>query len=104
MATTIKIVLFEDTEQIRSEILQALKKYLGSDGVVLPFEHSRFKESTSEMEKMYEERLERILSNQPFDGATLVVADRDLSKSKDSNFGGLSVNAVAAASKRLAIP
>ena len=100
----IKIVLFEDTQQIRNEILDALKKHLGTDGVALPFEGGQFSETADEQEKMYEERLEKILTNAPYEGTMLVVADRDLSKSKDSNFGGLSVNAVAAASKKLAIP
>jgi|SRR5579863_1632363 len=104
MATQIKVVLFEDTEQIRSEILEALKKHLAPRGTALPFEGGQFKESSSEQDKMYEARLEKILSSEPYSGTTLVVADRDLSKSKDSNFGGLSVNAVAAAAQRLAIP
>jgi hypothetical protein len=104
MPTAIKVILFEDTEQIRSELLEALRKNLVPDGTALPFQYDQFTESPSEQEKMYEERLEKILGNKPYDGATLVIADRDLSKSKESHFGGLSVNAVAAASKRLAIP
>lgn len=104
MATEIKVVLFEDTENIRSELLGTLNKHLSPRGVALPFEGGQFAESSSEQEKMYEERLEKILSTPPYSGTTLVVADRDLSKSKDSNFGGLSVNAVAAAAQRLAIP
>jgi len=104
MPTEIKVVLFEDTAEIRSELLESLKKHLSPHGVALPFAGGQFTESPSEQEKMYEERLEKILSNAPYSGATLVVADRDLSKSKDSHFGGLSVNAVAAAAQRLAIP
>jgi hypothetical protein len=51
---------------------------------------------------MYEDRLASILNAMPYEGATLLVADRDLSKSR--NFAGLSVNAVTAAAKRLALP
>jgi hypothetical protein len=104
MPPTIKVVLFEDTLQTRSEILNALEKHLSSEGSVIPFEHNRFTESEEDKERMYEDRLESILKNPPYDGATLVVADRDLSKSQDSDFRGLSVNSVAAACRRLAIP
>lgn len=104
MSANIKIVLFEDVEQTRSEVLDALKKHLGPDGLVIPFEGGRFKESGPDRQRMYESRLEDILTKPPFDRATLIVADRDLSKSLDSNFAGLSVNAVATASKTLAIP
>jgi len=102
MPVQIKIVLFEDTEQTRSEILSALAKRLGPSDSAIPFDGSQFKESAADQGMMYEERLRKILVSPPYDGATLIVADRDLSKS--SHFGGLSVNAVAAASKRLAIP
>lgn len=104
MPTKLKVVLFEDTPEIRSQVLRSLKKHLSPRGVVVPFASGQFRESSSQQEKMYEERLQKILSNVPYRDATLVVADRDLSKSKDSHFGGLSVNAVAAAAQRLAIP
>ena len=101
--TPIKVILFEDTTQSRSEILDALRsswiRWLGSS-----VRSKTLKEAAADQEKMYEERLEKILVTAPYDGATLIVADRDLSKSHDSHFGGLSVNAVAAASKKLAIP
>lgn len=100
MAGKIKSVLFEDTEQTQSEIVAALKKHLKSDGDVIPF--GQFEESPEDRQLMYEDRLEKILSREPYDGATLLVVDRDLSKSK--TFLGLSVNAVAGAAKRLAIP
>ncbi len=104
MPTKIKVVLFEDTVQTRSEILQALTKHLGSDGSVIPFDGSKFTESPADKERTYEIRLESILMKAPYDSATIIVADRDLSKSQDSQFGGLSVNAVDAVSKNLAIP
>jgi len=104
MTNAIKIVLFEDTQQTRSDVLQSLTTHTRPDGNVVPFEGARFTESPSERERMYEARLEQILSKPPYDGATLIVADRDLSKSLDSNFVGLSVNAVAAAAQKLSIP
>ena len=51
---------------------------------------------------MYEDRLERILRQPPYDGTTLIFADRDLSKSP--NFVGMSVSAVTGAAKRLGVP
>jgi hypothetical protein len=104
MATNIKVVLFEDIEQRRSEILKALKKHLKPDGEVTAFDGSLFSESADDKQRMYEDRLENILRKPPYDGATLLVVDRDLSKSQSYDFRGLSVNAVATASKRLAIP
>jgi hypothetical protein len=104
MPPTIKIVLFEDTTQTRSDLLAALTKRLSLDDSVLAFEGGQIAESEEDKERMYEDRLENILSNSPYDGATLVVADHDLSKSQEYDFGGLSVNSVAAACRRLAIP
>lgn len=104
MPATIKIVLFEDTEATRTEILAALQKHLVGRGEVKTFEGSLSSESDADRGKMYEERLRKILSSGAYEGTTLIVADRDLSKSQGSNFGGLSVNAVASAAKRLAIP
>lgn len=100
MASKIKAVLFEDTEQTQSELVAALKKHFKTDGVVIPF--GQFKESPVDELRMFEDRLESILSKKPYDGATMLVVDRDLSKSK--KFRGLSVNAVAGAAKRLAVP
>lgn len=102
MATPIKVVLFEDTEQTRSEILNALTKHLQRSGTVIPFDGRPFTESDDDSKRMYEDRLENILRKAPYDGATLLVVDRDLSKS--TNFRGLSDNTVAAAAKRLAVP
>ncbi len=101
MASKLKVVLFEDTAQTQSEILGALEKHLKPGGAVVPFE-GPFEESPADAQRMYEDRLESILSKAPYDGATLLVVDRDLSKSQ--SFGGLSDDAVAAAAKRLAIP
>src|SRR5258708_3890091 len=102
MAADIKLVLFEDTTDARPTILDALKRHLGKDGSVILFDG--FEEADNDKDKMYEDRIESILRKSPFDGATLIVADRDLSKSGTSGFGGLSVTAVATAASRLAIP
>jgi len=104
MAAHMKVVLFEDIDQTRSDVLRALKKYLKSDGNIIPFEGKRFKESSADKRHTFDDRLENILSKNPYEGATLLVADRDLSRSQDYGFGGLSVNAVATAAKRLGIP
>lgn len=104
MATNIKVVLFEDVKEVQAQILQALEKYLKPEGEVIPFDGSLFRESDADKKLMYEDRLQNILTKEPYDSATLLVVDRDLSKSQESDFRGLSVGAVLAASKRLAIP
>jgi hypothetical protein len=101
MATEIKVVLFEDAERTKSELVSALKKYLPS-GTVLPFDSEKVNESEDDLKRMYEDRLRLILSRPPFDPVTLLVADRDLSMS--FRFRGMSVSAVIEAAKRLAIP
>jgi hypothetical protein len=104
MPNDIKVVLFEDTAQTQSEILEALARHLKPDGTVIPFDGSHVAESEDDKGRMYEDRLENILNKSPYVGATLLVADRDLSKSVNFGFTGLSVNAVAAAAKKLAMP
>jgi hypothetical protein len=101
MATQIKVVLFEDSAQTQSQILAALAKYAGK-GEILPFDGSKSGESENDKKLMYEDRLERILLQPPYDGTTLFFADRDLSKSL--HFVGMSVSAVTGAAKRLGIP
>jgi hypothetical protein len=103
MPPQIKIALFEDTTQTRSKVLEALKKHLGADGSVIPIEAGQFNEQ-DDKQRTYEDRLEGILSKPPYEDLTLVVGDRDLSKSQDIDFRGLSVNAVVAACERLAVP
>jgi len=100
MSNEIKVVLFEDVKETRSEILAALKKCLKSNGTVLPFDAELFNETGSKS-RTYEDRLEAILSQTPYEGTTLLVADRDLSMS--TNFQGMSVSAVIEAAKRLGI-
>jgi hypothetical protein len=99
MPATPKIVLFEDTEATRSDLTSYLRQHL-RDGKVVPFVGLR--ENESEKARMYEDRIENILEKPPYAGVTLLLADRDLSKSP--NFTGLSVSAVAGAARRLAVP
>jgi hypothetical protein len=104
MPSNLKIVLFEDNTDTRTTIFDSLKKRLDENGggVVVPFAQDQFTEPASDKGRMYDERLEAILTKSPYDSATLVLADRDLSKSQD--FGGLSVSAVTAACGKLFIP
>jgi hypothetical protein len=104
MALNVKVVLFEDTPQTQSEILAALKRHLEPGDAIHLFDHQLFTESDEDRKRMYEDRLESILRRSPYDGTTLILADRDLSKSVAADFTGLSVNAVIAASKRLFVP
>jgi hypothetical protein len=100
MPTKIKIVLFEDTVATRSELVSLLREQLRGKGEVVPF--AEFQETKAATKRMYEDRLAEILKSTPYSGATLLLADRDLSKSPQ--FVGLSVSGVAAAARRLAIP
>lgn len=102
MATPMKLVLFEDTEDTRSSILGSLSNNLFREEEVVLFDAEQFKEAAEDKTRMYEDRIESILQHPPYDDATLLVVDRDLSKSID--FRGLSVNAVAEAAGRLARP
>jgi|SRR5579863_7794525 len=102
MSTEIKVILFEDVARTNSELVASLTKHLESHGTVLAFDSEKTDEPESDRKKMYEDRLRSILSRAPYDGATLLVADRDLSMS--TNFTGMSVSAVIEAAKRLAIP
>lgn len=97
-----KIILFEDTVQTKTEILRALKQNLGDDGMAVAFEPERLDSAQDNEDRTYDDRLEEILQAEPYADATLILADRDLSKSE--RFHGLSVNSVAAAARRLAIP
>jgi len=102
MPNDIKIILFEDSAQTCSQILDAMKKELGKRGEVLAFEPGQSAESEDDKKLMYEDRIQKILSRPPLDGPTLLVADRDLSKSQ--SFFGMSVSAVTGAARRLAVP
>jgi hypothetical protein len=93
-----KILLFEDTDQTKSEILHALEQNVGATGTIVAFEPSQLDATQDDDTRTYDDRLEAILQAAPYADATLILADRDLSKSE--RFRGLSVNSVAAAARR----
>lgn len=103
MPPKVKIALFEDMSRTRSSLVDALKAALGKDDSVVPFAAGSFNEA-DDKERTYDDRLEGILSKPPYDDVTLILADRDLSKSQDIDFGGLSVSAVSAAARKLSVP
>lgn len=100
MAAKLKIVLFEDTTQTRSDLTSALREHFRGRGEVTPF--LQFQETASEAERTYEDRIADILEKPPYVGATLLLADRNLSKSP--HFTGLSADAVTGAARRVAVP
>src|SRR6516225_9787710 len=91
MATEIKVILFEDVQQTKSQLVAALRKHLKSAGSVLPFDSESVKESEADRNRMFQDRLKPILGEPPYEGSTLFVADRDLSMSP--RFIGMSVGA-----------
>jgi hypothetical protein len=101
MAAKLKIVLFEDTAETRSDLTDALRDHFRGEVEVWPPTQSRETAASGE-ERMYEDRITDFLQRPPYAGATLLLADRNLAKSP--NFIGLSVAAVAGAAGRLAIP
>ncbi len=100
MAAKLKIVLFEDTAHTRSDLTSALREHFRGEVEVWP--PFRSPETASEEERMYEDRIADILEKPPYAGATLLLADRNLSKSP--RFTGLSANAVTGAAGRVAVP
>src|ERR1039458_8530153 len=101
MSPKVKIVLFDDVENMREEISGALRRRLGAGGVVHAFDLQR-QGPEADAILTYEDRLALSLSRAPYAGATLLVADAALSQS--AAYMGLSVGAVASAARRLAIP
>src|SRR5436190_2242533 len=93
-----KIILFEDTDQYGRDLLRALESKLKSSGEVKLFEPP----GTGAQEGVYEDRLAMDLQTPNFKDATLIVADRDLSKTKMYN--GLSESTVKRVADRLDIP
>lgn len=105
MATAIKIVVFEDIEDLRLRFVEALKKHLkATDEEIVPFDGRLFEEEDDDRLRTYEDRIVKILQNKPYEGASLILADRDLSLSGDSGFRGLSVSSILTVAKRLALP
>jgi hypothetical protein len=102
MANEVKIVFFEDTAATQSQIQNALAAQGKGAVQTVPFNPEQLGESEEEQGLMYEQRLLTALAKEPYVGAALILADRDLSKSR--NFRGLSVTSVAAAAKKLFLP
>jgi hypothetical protein len=97
MSPAMKIVLFEDTPESAQLLLTALRAATGGQGTVELFESADVSGDGT-----YEERLITTLSAAPYANATLIVADRDLSKT--DRYRGLSESVVRRAADRLATP
>ena len=91
-----KITLFEDSAQYESSLLVALNNELAQNGQALLFK------AVQSGDAIYEERLENDLVQITYQGAQLIVADRDLSKL--SLYGGLSEPTVRRVADKLGIP
>lgn len=91
-----KIVLFEDTEEQAQALVKALEKKIVGGDIVLHFRAPGGQEGT------FEDQLSQLLNVGEYAGATLVVADRDLSKT--SELIGLSESSVRRAADGLGIP
>src|ERR1700676_2271910 len=92
-----KLLLVEDTPQQAQELLTALRAVVGQGNSVDLFESGH-----SDDEKTYEERLRQELSDARYRGTTLIIADRDLSKTK--GYTGLSESIVRRVADQMAIP
>ncbi len=92
-----KIVLFEDTPPQAERLVKAIRVAIGTEGSVELFTGTQGPEN-----KTYEERLFADLKEQTYADATLIVADRDLSKTKA--YRGLSESIVRRVADRLAVP
>jgi hypothetical protein len=99
MAPKIKVVLFDDVAKMRQEISEALRHHFGTEGIVQVFD---LQAPATDPDLTYEDRLTNSLSQSPYKGAILLIADAALSQSV--SYRGLSVSAVVAAARRLATP
>lgn len=95
-----KIVLFEDTNDRAEQLLTALRGAVQEHGEVVRFEGVRTDGVADD--RLYEIRIVEALQGPPYANATLIVADRDLSKTRD--YTGLSESAVRRAADDLLIP
>ena len=91
-----KIILFEDTADQATRLLEELQRKVDGNGEVLQFQDPGGGEGT------FENRLSGYLTTGTYSGATLIVADRDLSKT--TGFTGLSESSVRRAGDALGIP
>jgi len=92
-----KILLFEDTETQADHVLAALRSIVGKGDTIEIFESHDLSD-----DKTYEERLRNELRDSRYSDTTLIVADRDLSKTK--KYTGLSESIVRRVADQLAIP
>ncbi len=92
-----KIVLFEDTTTQADKLVKAIRAAIGTEGSVKLFTGAK-----GRAHKTYEERIYAELQELPYADATLIVADRDLSKTKE--YTGLSESIVRRVADRLATP
>src|SRR5687768_8048521 len=91
-----KIVLFEDTPAQATGLLAALNQVVGDSGAVLHFSDPGGADGT------FENRILQFLTTGTYADATLIVADRDLSKT--TGLTGLSESSVRRAADGLGIP
>lgn len=94
----LKIVLFEDDPEYRVELPKLFADRLGHKGTVVLFD------SPSEVSEheLYEERLARELAASKYNDPTLIVADRDLSRT--ASYGGMSEAVVKKVADVLCVP
>jgi hypothetical protein len=92
-----KIILFEDDETQATNVVDALKRVVGKSDLVI-----RFQSEKDDSDDTYEKRLRDELCGDPYKDATLIVADRDLSKTR--KYRGLSESLVRRVADQLAIP
>jgi len=92
-----KLVLFEDTKETARKLINSIRGLLGSRATI-----ELFNGQTTADEQTYEARLLTELANPPYNNASLIVADRDLSKI--AGYGGLSEAIVRRVAFQLATP
>lgn len=92
-----KLLLFEDTEDNAGQLLEPLRKELAGKGDVV-----RFCSEKDDPDATYEDRLHSEMERAEYQRTTLIIADRDLSKT--SHFRGLSEPTVRRVAHALAIP
>jgi len=92
-----KIILVEDTQRFADELLPALRAEIAT-GEVVHFTPTKNVES----EGLYEERLVEDLRQPAYKDATLIVADRDLSKTAE--YRGLSESLIKRVADLVGIP
>jgi len=93
----IKLVLFEDTNELADSLIAAIKQIVPPNGDVI-----RFDAPADGDGNIYEDRLVATLSKPPYMDASLIIADRDLSKTP--GFSGLAEPTVRRVAHTLAIP